>query len=250
MNQLSHRGTAGNSRVVPVRLVYLSANSGAAGTPAKTPVKLTKAQAREKALKLLSKVTGETPEALAAKLPGQAAPAATPANQPPDLIALERKRRTDIESLATIYKLDEKFVNLAVSQKWDLPTVQTNALKAMADNNPAVQIRVGEDQRTVSLSATISTAIRLRAQARCGMGRVEKPTDAVGLSIYERAQRFQGMSLVDMGRQYLSAVGYGDTAFLTPARVIRLCMNRSDLRNEPNGGRLIMLAESIGDFPG
>jgi hypothetical protein len=274
MNRSSNR-TAGKRAAVhsavstAATLVALSANSGggassggnanAAGggngnpaTPARKPVKLTKKQAVGVAVKLLARATGADPKAIEKRLALQRAGGsnATIAARAVALgpIALERQRRTDLESLSQVYKLGEDFVNLGLAKNWDIATARTEAQKMLSQKTPNLSgaINVGADNNLVSLSGAIQTAIRLRAG-----NKVEAPKDnPAELAIYQRAQKMRALSLVDMGRHYLSGIGYRDAWEISRSRVVALCVSRRELRQEAGGGQMVMLAESIGDFPG
>jgi hypothetical protein len=235
-------GNAGDSGTQP-------ANTAAAA-PAK--VKLSRAKAHALAIKLLAKTTGQDPAALAQQFAPKPAAAADGGNpQDPTaardagIVALERRRKSDLESLAQIYKLDDSFVTLAVGKGWDIPTARTEALKKLEEKSRPLNVSVGVDANLVNLSGSMKTAIRLRAGAK-----VEVPKEAAELAVYERAVKMRGLSIVDMGRKYLSAIGYGDAYEIGKSRVIALCVNPRELRQQPGGGQMVMLAESIGDFTG
>lgn len=228
-------------------LVSLTAGAGdagsaaaAAGNPAPVRKKITRKQAIATGIALLSKATGADAAKLQQSLVSLTAPPATQTQKkeidPTDLVALATQRRADLVGLQKAYGLGDEFVSLCMSKGLELAAAQEEAKKQLSAKHTPLHVQVGSDNNLVSLGASLSDAIRLRAGAK-----IEKP--------HERSEKMRHLSLIDMGRQYLHALGHPDAFTLGRAAVDRLVMSPRELRSEPGGSQMVMLAESIGDFP-
>ncbi|HWE39680.1 MAG TPA: hypothetical protein VG406_24235, partial [Isosphaeraceae bacterium] len=260
MNVLSRFRRAGrpaHSRLADAVLpaiVALTAGAGAASPPpAPAPVttgeppkkKITRAEAFEAAVQLMAKSTGRNVDEVRQHLQALRAsptppPPPAPVQQndtPADVIALAKRRKEDLVSLQGIYSLGEDFVMLGLKENWDTETAQQKATEFLTNKARPLNVHVSPDNNLVSLRSSIGDAIRLRAGAK-----IEKP--------HERADKLRALSLLDMGRHYLSAIGHPDAWTLGRSTLVGLLVNPRELRAQPGGGQMVMLAESVGDFPG
>jgi hypothetical protein len=74
---------------------------------------------------------------------------------------------------------------------------------------------------------------------RAGYAKINNP--------HELAGPMRSMSIIDMGRQWLTALGATDAAFIPRSRMAEILLTQRELRKD--FPRVAMLAESVGDFP-
>lgn len=156
------------------------------------------------------------------------------------ILANETKRVAALNSLGQVYGVKQDVVRKAIADNLDLPRAKTAFLKAIAEDAKPVagaatsaSIHVGEDRNIASLKAAIPTGLAMRA----GYAKVENPDD--------RSKQMASLSIIDMGRQYLAALG-ADVAYVSRPRMAELLLSSRELRKE--NPRVAQLAESTGDF--
>jgi len=148
-------------------------------------------------------------------------------------VALERKRVGEILALAEAEKVDmgwAKTIALAGKSLDDFRTLVDLAKK----NAPVkTDAQVGADLKLEGLSQSMTEAICLRA----GGAKVEKP--------HERTRQFQGLTLVDIYRHWLTALGAKDAFSLSRVAIADLIRPRNLRKRYPE---VFALAQSTSDF--
>ena len=159
------------------------------------------------------------------------------AGEATDLVALETKRVNQITQLGALLKAPETAVRAQIAANATPAEARVALLKALGETNAPVPgvISVGTDQRVTALRAAVPEAIALRA----GYAKIAKP--------HELATKLATLSVIDIGRQYLTLLGV-DATYLSRPRMAELLLSKVQLRNQ-YGSQVSMLAESVGDFP-
>lgn len=146
-------------------------------------------------------------------------------------LAREGKRVTQVNQLAAILKVPAEVTSLAVAHGDDVIQAKARFLKHLSETaRPIHAVKVGEDKNRASLRASLSDAILIRAGQK-----VEKP--------HERATQLSGLTLIDMGRQYLAANGVSEAMQVSRSRVWEMLA-----RPQQYGGQYAMLAQSTDSF--
>jgi hypothetical protein len=173
-----------------------------------------------------------------------------------EFLALEGKRVAQLQQLGNTLNVDKGEVQLAIAEGDDVMKARTRFLKALQKTAQPVTgaIRVGEDQKLKMLQAALPDAICLRGGTRRfyeadDRGRVvrDENGNAVKGKVHEMAQKFVGLSVLDMHRQWL--IGHGAPAdevhMLSRPQLAELMGPRALARRFP---QVAMLAQSTGDF--
>lgn len=147
-----------------------------------------------------------------------------------DIVQLEARRVNSIRSIGQLYAISEEHINRAIASGRSVDECRPELLAALAAKATPVSVRVGQDRNIASLSAGISDAIRLRTGAA-----IENPSD--------RAREFRGMTMSEIARAYLSAIGV-DTLGRSKVDVCQLVFDRRRLASLASA----QLALSNSDF--
>jgi hypothetical protein len=153
-------------------------------------------------------------------------------------LAADRERYKGLNTLAKQSGFGDDWVSEQYLEGTSLAAAQKLALDKLAkDRKPVAglggSLRVGEDRDLSTLAAGITDAVCLRAGVN-----LEKP--------HERAEEFQAMRLLEMGRTYLESLGVTDARQLHTTEVASLLMVPGKLANRYPQVR--SLAQSTGDF--
>lgn len=153
-----------------------------------------------------------------------------------EFLALEGKRVAQLQQLGNTLNVDKAVVQLAIAEGDDVMKGRTRFLKALQETAKPVTgaVRVGADANAVSMRASLSDAIRLRAGCK-----VEKPHD--------RAAQLRGLPLIDMGRQYLAAHGIQEAFGMTQVDVWKALFAPRSYSGD-NTYRFAQLAQSSDSF--
>jgi len=146
-----------------------------------------------------------------------------------EALAADGKRRTAIMALATKHGQPPTWAQGLCDRGVSL--AQATELVELAKMQSPVPIRVSADQNLATIGPAISDAISLRAGCK-----LAEP--------HERAQKFRGLSVLDMYRQWLSSHGVPDAAYLSRVRLAELMGERALRRAYPS----VALAMSSSDF--
>jgi hypothetical protein len=156
-----------------------------------------------------------------------------------DLIALSKEHGIQDESWAT--GLYERNVSLAHARE------AAAAAKAMQTVPMAAVTRDGSRDKLMALCDGVSRAVRLRSGSK-----VEEPKkeDLVACQAAEVANRFKGLSTVEMFRRWGDGIGIPDAMYLSQADCADLMIGGSTLIRRRYGDTVALAgAESTSDFP-
>ena len=156
-----------------------------------------------------------------------------------DLIALAKEHGIQDESWAT--GLYERNVSLAHARE------AAAAAKAMQTVPLAAVTRDGSRDKLMALCDGVSRAVRLRSGSK-----VEEPRkeDLVACQAAEVANRFKGLSTVEMFRRWADGIGIPDAMYLSQADCADLMIGGSTLIRRRYGDTVALAgAESTSDFP-
>jgi hypothetical protein len=153
-----------------------------------------------------------------------------------EFLALEGKRVAQLQQLGNTLNVDKAVVQLAIAEGDDVMKARTRFLKALQETAKPVTgaVRVGADANAVTMRASLSDAIRLRAGCK-----VDKP--------HERAAQLRGLPLIDMGRQYLAAHGIQEAFGMTQVDVWKALFAPRSYSGD-NTYRFAQLAQSSDSF--
>ncbi len=179
-------------------------------------------------------------------------------------IAAERKRGTELRGIAQTVGLDAETVQTWIEKGLTPDQARQEALAAVSKGarplalgapGSATRISVGADLGRESFAPAMSDAILLRAgrplvelDSMTGLAARETDGRMTARKPHDRANEFRGMSLVDMGRAWLSAAGVPDVYNLSKTRVADLVMDLQTL-GRTYGADVVGLAQSTSDFP-
>ena len=177
----------------------------------------------------------------AAAAPAEPAPAVDPAApadpglsaKPADTLRLDQARRTGIHALAKTHGLNKDWAQGLCDRQVSLAQA-TELVNLAQANKPAAMgtVSVGTDLNMSTLGAAVEDAILLRSGRN-----VEQP--------HERAQQFRHLSMIEIGRKFLGAIGV-DPGLYSRTEITRLCFSRQALARA-NGD--VSLAMGTSDFP-
>jgi hypothetical protein len=175
------------------------------------------------------------------------------------MLAEQKTRDTFLSNLKDLYKLPDDWISeqtVALSEL-DLTgfygAAKKAALVALAKKNKPVHVKVGEDSAIVSLQGAVEDCVFERANPGKPMYKIDAK-GSVCLSAsgdpevrqpHERANKFAGMTLIEIGRRYLAAIGI-DTDGMGRPQLASLLFNRGDIARRTGD---VALAMGIGDFP-
>lgn len=146
-------------------------------------------------------------------------------------------RRGEITDLAVLGNKPATWISDQYASGAPVSEIRNAMLRERAQARPAVgaNIQVGDNREHVALRTSMREVMAMRAGCK-----VEKP--------HELAQKMRHLSVVDLGRRFLSASGLPDAMELAPVRVAMLCLNRNALH-----GALLGLGDyggALGTFTG
>jgi phage major head subunit gpT-like protein len=144
-------------------------------------------------------------------------------------VAAERSRVSTIRELAKSTGLGDEFAAEFITSGAGIEDVRKAALTKLAEKNKPVSVEVGGDNNLDTLGNAFAHGISLRAGQK-----IEKPE--------ARAEEFRHLTLAEMGRKYLKALGVRGAENMSATQVARMCFNRREL------GRKVSLAHSTSDF--
>lgn len=175
------------------------------------------------------------------------------------VLAAERSRVKELHGIGDQCRLGADWTEKHVMDGTSVEAARKDALEQVAKlQQPlplgAIQgIRVGADRNRDTLGDAITDAILLRAGVhfyeeeadirRITLGADRKP---VARQPHERTREFRSLSLVEMGRAWLQAIGIPDAQSLGRTQVAELVLSRNRLRQRYG---VIALAQSTSDFP-
>ena len=188
--------------------------------------------------------------ALSAPPPAPAKPETPPAETAEQAIARDRRHRKDLVALAREQGIqDETWAaglhdrNVPLSQARELVA----AAKAMQTVPLAAVTRDGSRDKLMALCDGVSRAVRLRSGSK-----VEEPKkeDLVACQAAEVANRFKGLSTVEMFRRWADGIGIPDAMYLSQADCADLMIGGSTLIRRRYGDTVALAgAEGTSDFP-
>ncbi len=170
--------------------------------------------------------------------------------------AHQKATRERIEGIRAVAALkasvfDEAWVNKMVAEGKTVEEARTIALNELAkDRAPVSGVRVGDDLNLSSLGPAIADALLTRANAPNyefdAEGEVIRNADGTPkkAKVHERAKYFKGLSLMEIARHYLNAIGVETSGMARPA-LSRLMFNRRKLARLAGG---IFASHSTSDF--
>ncbi|HUX16060.1 MAG TPA: hypothetical protein VMW52_06275, partial [Phycisphaerae bacterium] len=170
----------------------------------------------------------------------------------------ERKRFREVTALAGRLNLGADWASEQVLSDRTLEQIKDLALDKVAEARKPVAgggyVEPGVDRNLSTLGPAISDAILLRAGApmvefdpdtrralRDDQGRLQTREP------HERARSFRSLSMVEIGRAWLTQVGVPDVGQLGRTRVAELILSPGRLRR--SYGHVVALAQSTSDFP-
>lgn len=138
-----------------------------------------------------------------------------------EAVKLEQKRASQIEALASSLGLDSAFASEMKNGGFSIEEVNAKAVEKLAKDRKGagsgvVIVKETGDRKTM-LKSALSDAVLLRAGVK-----VERPHD--------EAQKYTGLSIVDMARQYFDAAGVPDVYRLSRGQIVNLLGER-EFRN-------------------
>lgn len=178
-----------------------------------------------------------------------------------EMIVLEGKRVAMLQQLGNTLNVDAVVIAQAIAQGDDVAKARTRYLTHLQEKTKPVAnlktdngTRVGNDKKIAMLSAAIPDAILLRAGTERfyqfdERGRITRDADgkAKTRDTHEMAGKFASLSVLDMYRQYLVALGadVDKVMMLSRARLAELLGPKELRRTFP---RVAALAQSTSDF--
>lgn len=165
-----------------------------------------------------------------AQMSARSAPASPLIDPTRAVLAAETARVSGIREVAKLYGHDDAWANDQIAGGADVPTAQRAALSRLSEQHGAYPVHVRDDRNISSLPQAIGDAIQLRA----------------GLSVknpHERSREFQGLTLVETSRAYLTAIGI-DIRGMSRQTIAAMVFDRAALARQ---GRA-QLAQTTGDF--
>lgn len=170
-------------------------------------------------------------------------------------IQAERTRVRELHGLAETCNLGAGWAQERVLNGTSVADARQQALKQLASDRkplPIGAIRVGMDRNRDTLDAAITDAILLRAGVRL----YEEDPDSRRIVLnaerrpearepHERSREFRALSLVEIGRAWLQAIGIPDAQSLSRTRVAELVLSRNRLRQRYG---VVALAQGTSDF--
>jgi hypothetical protein len=223
------------------------------------------AQTKYEALSAGEKTAADTKVAQLAARPVAGAGASDPTaiaaaalqTQKAQLIA-EGERVTMLRQLGSTLGVDETVVQLAIAENEDVTKAQTRYLKHLKDKCGPIEglnaIRVGEDKQIAALAEAMPQAICRRAGLSTfyvvdSTGRVVRDDagNAKKAPTHELADKYVGLSALDMYRQWLVKLGADrdEVGMLSRTQLAELLGPRALNRRFP---KVAQLAQSTGDF--
>lgn len=161
-----------------------------------------------------------TPAAPAASTPAPAAAAlATPAAEL-DIVALEEKRVASLKSLAKAVGVPDDVAALSIAEDDDLKSARVRFLAYLKEHRKPItgvnHVEVGPDKKIASLRAALPDAMCIKG----------------GVSVkdaHELAPKYASMSVVDMYRHYLVALGASadEVSFISKTQMVDLMGTRN-----------------------
>ncbi|MGC9261031.1 MAG: hypothetical protein ACP5I8_13280 [Phycisphaerae bacterium] len=161
-----------------------------------------------------------------------------PGTQMVNAIAL---RAANIRKLGGILQIPEDVIVLGVRECKTVEEARVKFLQYAAKQNAAIKnLSVGPDMARVAMRSAMVDAVYLHAGNTVGPGK----------TLHENAAKYQSMSLLSLGRHYLSAAGVREVEFMPDTKVARMLLNRRTMQEQIGFTKWVSLAESTGDFPG
>ena len=182
--------------------------------------------------------------------PAPAKPETPPAETPEQAIARDRQYRKDLIALAKEHGIqDESWATGLYERNVSLAHAReaAAAAKAMQTVPMAAVTRDGSRDKLMALCDGVSRAVRLRSGSK-----VEEPKkeDLVACQAAEVANRFKGLSTVEMFRRWGDGIGIPDAMYLSQADCADLMIGGSTLIRRRYGDTVAMAgAEGTSDFP-
>ncbi|MGO8703649.1 MAG: hypothetical protein ACLQVA_07505, partial [Candidatus Brocadiia bacterium] len=182
--------------------------------------------------------------------PAPAKPETPPAETPEQAIARDRQYRKDLIALAKEHGIqDESWATGLYERNVSLAHAReaAAAAKAMQTVPLAAVTRDGSRDKLMALCDGVSRAVRLRSGCR-----VEEPKkeDLVACQAAEVANRFKGLSTVEMFRRWGDGIGIPDAMYLSQADCADLMIGGSTLIRRRYGDTVALAgAEGTSDFP-
>ena len=172
-------------------------------------------------------------------------------------LVADRTRREGIMALAQLNALDTAWAQGLCDRGVTLAHA-TELVELAKTHQPlpvgaGPRIGVGEDLNRSTLADGITDAIILRSGAR--MIELDKDTgiavrDTAGKTVvrqpHERALQFRKLSLLDMGRHYLAALGVPGVDYMGRVQIAELLLNPHKLQGQYG---IVALAQGTSDFP-
>ncbi|HEY1190587.1 MAG TPA: hypothetical protein VGE74_23340 [Gemmata sp.] len=176
-----------------------------------------------------------------------------------EFLALEGKRVAQLQQLGNTLTVDKAVIQLAIAEGDDVTKARTRYLKALQESCKPVagavgSVRVGEDRKVAMLAQAIPDAILIRSNTPTfyetdAFGRIRRDGDgaAVRRKSHEMATKYAGLSVLDMYRHYLIALGApaDEVHMLSRPKLADLLGKRELRRHYP---QVAQLAQSTGDF--
>lgn len=171
-------------------------------------------------------------------------------------LALEGKRVAQLQQLGNTLNVDKAVIQQAIADGDDVIKARKRYLTALQETcKPTpVQVRVGEDKKLAMLSAAIPDAILVRSNVTNfyqtnRFGRLERNAsgEAVKRNAHEQAVKFASLSVLDMYRHYLIALGAPaeEIHMLSRPKMADLLSKRELRRHFP---QVAQLAQATSDF--
>jgi hypothetical protein len=157
--------------------------------------------------------------------------------------AAEAARVSGLVELATIAGKDTAWLQKHVADRTSLSAARKAVAAERVQGNQPVGagVSVGADNRVEAQRQSFRDAVALRAGVR-----IEKP--------HELSHRLRHLSIVDIGRHFLSALGVQDAMYMPKAQLWKLLQNRHALREYLTlgdyGGALGTFTGILGDTAG
>ncbi|WP_300115208.1 ClpP-like prohead protease/major capsid protein fusion protein [Sphingobium sp.] len=169
-------------------------------------------------------------------------PTPSPTPSPSDPVAIERGRVTGIMALASKHGLPEAAVQDMIGRGVTLDAARAAALDFLAEQGDALNIGHSlRNHRTLDNPQTYGDAVRDALLAKISGKSAEGP-----------AAEFQGMTVVDIARDFLARQGNRDVLRMSADRVVSAVMTPSGrARNWGMGGRADISSgmHTTSDFP-
>ena len=171
----------------------------------------------------------------------------------------QAERRRKIRGIALKAGKDDTWVDNHVESGKPIGEIALTTIETLERNVSAMEthsISIGQDLNHDTLNDAVSDAIMLRAGTHTlasfdnnGMVILSNDRQVETRKPHERSNDFKNLSIIEMGKQYLLALGCRQVASMGRSALADLLMSRSQIQAIIHQAGGLYLAHATGDFP-